>query len=584
MNASHVLSILSLLSASAALFNNTAPISTMCQAVLEGHLVSRLLTTPWFRCLSSFVLQLLDFGLVIKSGQALPILKGLVSMLHMFWAITFGSVKKETGLNKYRVNLFLFIAHLFWHRQRKSPVWRLFAKDPSMWNEEAGELSFSVMSRTMGAGNINQTPAFLSKKYRMMRLNMDNNAEFDNEFSKQGTSGADGLNGHHVVKEDDDLAQTLITFFKLRILAVRNGTFEFYVGKMHKLSMQQFTKSSDHGLVVPFMDVTKNFHASVSRKFFGMRDRFHINFLQRFGTASWTGLILPSSSVPTIASQDDDDDADDDESDGGGGMNDGGDDDDDDEGGEGDFDADIAASGDDAISDAKMEDDLDPHFDAGMDSQGLNGFDSDDMDNPSNAPSENFQSSVTLASMGRSAELFLKQNGRPMKRKMVKAIDSAAMRMVAEAGALNSKRQVAAAVNKQKAAKRKLPRRGLFAGSARAKKIAKVANAQVLVQVAGQGGGGQDSGSQPNQRRSMRLSGKPRQRHDDASLPGQGIWSDADYLPGYNSEDYVQNKDNEYVPRPEAAIRRRQRRDRQAALEQQENDKIFKSKSAPSKQ
>ena len=78
---------------------------------------------------------------------------------------------------------------LYWKKERdRLPFWDLFCKDPAMFDEEPGEISFSLLGRAMANDTKKHEVEHASKKYRNVRLYLDTHKDLLQEHYQDDTA------------------------------------------------------------------------------------------------------------------------------------------------------------------------------------------------------------------------------------------------------------------------------------------------------------------------------------------------------------------------------------------------------------
>ena len=117
---------------------------------------------------------------------------------------------KATG--DYPKALLANLLYLKWLKQVNHPVWHMLEADPSLFNEETGEISFSILSRSTRSNSNRVDLKTANKNYQLskpiMDIIKDLNADVndDEDFMMN-------LNGL-VFKDGDENVQTAISFFE----------------------------------------------------------------------------------------------------------------------------------------------------------------------------------------------------------------------------------------------------------------------------------------------------------------------------------------------------------------------------------
>ena len=153
--------------------------------------------TIFFTYFLFFFLQLHDYAMLLKSGQGLLIYKAMVSILCLLMHVR---LKHEGQLNTYRWCLFLHILQLQYHKTKDSQVWRLFMADPSVFNEEKGEIALSVLARNLPVRMMNVEVKQFESTFRLVPQAMESTKALGVDVTNSGNFESDGLNHHETVK------------------------------------------------------------------------------------------------------------------------------------------------------------------------------------------------------------------------------------------------------------------------------------------------------------------------------------------------------------------------------------------------
>ena len=118
------------------------------------------------------VVQLADYMLRLKLDKGRKFLQSLITMYTMYLML-----RGKRGLTDYLDSLLLFISDVIsWSQPDATPakkkMWHMFSTNLSCFNEEAGEIAFSVLARLiMGSSRKNQHP-ICQTQFQMLKTNM----------------------------------------------------------------------------------------------------------------------------------------------------------------------------------------------------------------------------------------------------------------------------------------------------------------------------------------------------------------------------------------------------------------------------
>jgi hypothetical protein len=160
------------------------------------------------------------------------------------------------------------------HQKNDNLWWKVFEINPCAFNEEAGETSFSVLSRCCLGDTMKSKFEHLNKMYQMLSMHRELNAEVHEE-----TPIANYNNGHYRFKPNDAIVCATVEHFKLRIRQLVGKQFQYYDGTLSCFKSQAFAVR--HLMSDPVNSVWKdNVSEDVKGTIQWLRNHMFVYFLQ----------------------------------------------------------------------------------------------------------------------------------------------------------------------------------------------------------------------------------------------------------------------------------------------------------------
>lgn len=161
--------------------------------------------------------QLHDFGAILKLDNGDRILTHLKRLLWFF--IKIGGQKASQYIRCMVINQTVLM-HL---RRINHPVWVMFHHNAACFNEEVGELSFSVLSRQVAGSSAQSELPLLNRKYRTSKVQLETASDLNVDVSRhqQGDKA-----GHTHIKEGDASVVATAAHFNLVIRQLKNNSFK----------------------------------------------------------------------------------------------------------------------------------------------------------------------------------------------------------------------------------------------------------------------------------------------------------------------------------------------------------------------
>ncbi len=106
--------------------------------------------------------QVLDYGIMLKLDDGKLATKHLVRMLHLLVVLARG--KSDV----YAQSVLMEACLLVYQKKNDLPMWQMFQSGLSSFNEEAGEMSFAMLARSVRVDTCQEYLAHLKKMYAMI--------------------------------------------------------------------------------------------------------------------------------------------------------------------------------------------------------------------------------------------------------------------------------------------------------------------------------------------------------------------------------------------------------------------------------
>ena len=166
--------------------------------------------TSW--CLN---VQVQDYGCALKLDDGEEILKKQCMLLRMFLVLN------ESNCREYQRALSTSISIWEWMKSINHPCWQLFKNNASAFNEESGEICFSVLAREISGSGVRSDCQAVSSKFRIIKTKID--VANDLKFELCGDDFASKK--HKVIRADSDEVKTTAYFFQRTIRQIVSKAF-----------------------------------------------------------------------------------------------------------------------------------------------------------------------------------------------------------------------------------------------------------------------------------------------------------------------------------------------------------------------
>jgi hypothetical protein len=132
-------------------------------------------------------------------------------------------LKGQKKTTEYTRGLTIAVSSMLRFRNKGHPVWKMFQSNASAFNEECGEISFSVLARGLGRGGIQSDLKVVDGRYRLVRGRMLTAA-----MLKEDLFTVDTADKGRTVKVECDEVQATTDHFRRVMVAIKRGCHRHY--------------------------------------------------------------------------------------------------------------------------------------------------------------------------------------------------------------------------------------------------------------------------------------------------------------------------------------------------------------------
>jgi hypothetical protein len=168
---------------------------------------------------------------------------------------------------------------------------KIMERNMHMFNEELGEISFSVLSRCVLGDNNKSDFEHMQKMYKLLPVYR----ELKDDMLKDSATSA-SINFRHTIREDDDNVRVAVLFFQRTIRQILNGEYRSYNGSEESYKSQAKASQCytvDHQPLV----YTSNISVSVLAYLDQVNDSVTSHFLHN-DRDLWTEAQVADDTVP----------------------------------------------------------------------------------------------------------------------------------------------------------------------------------------------------------------------------------------------------------------------------------------------
>ena len=131
--------------------------------------------------------------------------------------------------NAYSRSIMMQLLNLMHQRDNKLPMWQMFSKSTAVYNEEIGEISFSILSRVVLGDTTKCSFKHMNILYGLIHTYRANNEDMTREQSRTARKHM----RFDISKKHDSL-DAVKSFILHMIREVKADTYRVYSGKAHK--------------------------------------------------------------------------------------------------------------------------------------------------------------------------------------------------------------------------------------------------------------------------------------------------------------------------------------------------------------
>ena len=177
--------------------------------------------------------QVVDYGLAMKSDNGVLVTKHLALLLRI------NLMFKQK--NAYCRSMFMHMLLLLYQNKHKLPAWQMYEKSASVFNEEVGEISLSVLSRVVLGDTLKSDFDHMSRLYLLQHhyRAVAKEIRIDEQRKERAPTG-------YTMVAKRVVAQTKVTEFMLAtIAAIEANTYRIYSGTTKKTNPAYQPKSNE---------------------------------------------------------------------------------------------------------------------------------------------------------------------------------------------------------------------------------------------------------------------------------------------------------------------------------------------------
>jgi hypothetical protein len=171
--------------------------------------------------------QVQDYGCAVKMDQGRRVVLGQAKLLKLFMLLR--------GKDTYEYEKAILASLLVWARNKrgKSFLWKMFKQNACAFNEEAGEVAFSVLARQVSKGGLRADLEACDKAFKLSKVNI----QVADDFNVDLCGDHMGDTKRFTINVDDDSVNATVAFFEeavRKILANRYREYDDDYGKVRR--------------------------------------------------------------------------------------------------------------------------------------------------------------------------------------------------------------------------------------------------------------------------------------------------------------------------------------------------------------
>lgn len=146
----------------------------------------------------------------------------LVRVLRVFYML--GQRNKKYGTPSYRKVILMQLQLMRYFEMQGLPTHDMYVKNPGLFNEESGEISFSILSRCVMGDTMKHDHKHLNEQYCLMPVYLVCREDIARDLGDTTMRGC----SHRVVKPNSPEVRQLEAHFLVSIRAMVTGTYVYY--------------------------------------------------------------------------------------------------------------------------------------------------------------------------------------------------------------------------------------------------------------------------------------------------------------------------------------------------------------------
>ena len=236
-----------------------------------------------------FFTQVQDYGCLLKMDDGEAVLKGQWRLLHVFLMLD------DANCREYQRALVCSV--LLWHNYKQSThheCWRMFVRNACAFNEETGEICFSILAKGIASNGVRSDIKQISQRFRLLRPQMDTANDLKVDLSGNDFAGPRA----NTIDATGPEVQATISFLRSSIRQMVHGNYRHYDS-----SFGRITTSTAVRPTVPAIRI-QPLKRDVSARFGQVLAKVQTNIFNNFWVQPYAD-IWPAA-IPVISSGSDD--------------------------------------------------------------------------------------------------------------------------------------------------------------------------------------------------------------------------------------------------------------------------------------
>ena len=163
-------------------------------------------------------MQVLDYGCTVKMDQGRRVVLGQAKLLKLFMLLR--------GRDTTEYEKALLASLLVWARNKhgKSFLWKMFKQNACAFNEEAGEVAFSVLARQVSKGGLRGDLESCDKAFKLSKVNI----QVADDFNVDLCGDHMGDSKRFTVEADGESVNATVAFFESAIRQILVSRYREY--------------------------------------------------------------------------------------------------------------------------------------------------------------------------------------------------------------------------------------------------------------------------------------------------------------------------------------------------------------------